>query len=155
MADIELMQVYELGLNLVPTIAEENVATVFGDMKAMLEKHGAVFVSEEYPKMRPLAYTMIKTEAGRNERYNFAYFGWIKYELPRDAALDVKTEVEKNKNVLRSLILKTVRENTLYSNKIPRKEGDKPESKEDIPSIEITPESEAEIDKTIDELVVE
>ena len=155
MNEIELMQVYELGLNLLSTIAEENVAAVFGDIKAVLEKSGAVFISEEYPKMRPLAYTIFKNEAGKNEKFNFAYFGWVKYELPKEATFAVKEEVEKNKNVLRSLIIKTVRENTLYSSKLGKKD-DKPEGKdESVVVAEVAPVSEAELDKTIEELVVE
>jgi ribosomal protein S6 len=156
MQEIELMQVYELGFHIVPTIAEEKVANVFGDIKSLLEKNGAVFISEEYPKMRPLAYTMLKNEAGKNEKFNFAYFGWVKYELPKEATAEVKEKLEKNKEILRFLVIKTVRENTLYGHKIPRKEGDKVEA----PVVGVIPEevaiiSEEEIDKTIEELVVE
>ena len=156
MKEIELMQVYELGFHIVPTIAEEKVANVFGDIKALLEKNGAVFISEEYPKMRALAYTMLKNEAGKNEKFNFAYFGWIKYELPKEAAADVKDVLEKNKDVLRFLVIKTVRENTLYSHKFSKKEGDKADSpKEESPLEEVVLASEEEIDKSIEELVVE
>ena len=156
MQEIELMQVYELGFHIVPTIAEEKVANVFGDIKSLLEKNGAVFISEEYPKMRPLAYTMFKNEAGKNEKFNFAYFGWVKYELSKEAAAEVKEVLEKNKEVLRFLVLKTVRENTLYGHKLGRKDGEKT----DTPVVGVLPEdvviaSEEEIDKTIEELVVE
>jgi ribosomal protein S6 len=156
MQEIELMQVYELGFHIVPTIAEEKVANVFGDIKSLLEKNGAVFISEEYPKMRPLAYTMLKNEAGKNEKFNFAYFGWVKYELPKEATAEVKEKLEKNKEILRFLVIKTVRENTLYGHKIGKKEGEKTET----PVVGVIPEevimaSEEEIDKTIEELVVE
>ena len=156
MQEIELMQVYELGFHIVPTIAEEKVANVFGDIKSLLEKNGAVFISEEYPKMRPLAYTMFKNEAGKNEKFNFAYFGWVKYELSKEVAAEVKEVLEKNKEVLRFLVLKTVRENTLYGHKLSKKEGEKA----DVPVVGAIPEeiiiaSEEEIDKTIEELVVE
>ena len=155
MDEIERLEVYELGLLLVPTIAEENVATVFGDIKSVLEKNGAVFVSEDYPKMRALAYSMTKTEVGKNEKYNFAYFGWVKYELTTDKTEIVKEEIEKNKNILRFLIVKTVRENTLYSHKLNKKEAEKKEEKEGVPAVEVAPISEEELNKTIDELVVE
>ena len=156
MQEIELMQVYELGFHIVPTIAEEKVANVFGDIKALLEKNGAVFISEEYPKMRPLAYTMFKNEAGKNEKFNFSYFGWVKYELPKEATAEVKEKLEKNKEILRFLVIKTVRENTLYGHKLARKDGEKAEA----PVVGVIPEevvmaSDEEIDKTIEELVVE
>ena len=156
MQEIELMQVYELGFHIVPTIAEEKVANVFGDIKSLLEKNGAVFISEEYPKMRPLAYTMFKNEAGKNEKFNFAYFGWVKYELPKEATAEVKEKLEKNKEILRFLVIKTVRENTLYGHKLARKDGEKAEA----PVVGVIPEevvmaSDEEIDKTIEELVVE
>jgi ribosomal protein S6 len=157
MQEIELMQVYELGFHIVPTIAEEKVANVFGDIKSLLEKNGAVFISEEYPKMRPLAYAMLKNEAGKNEKFNFAYFGWVKYELPKEAAAEVKNKLEKNKEILRFLVIKTVRENTLYGHKLPRKDNEKPEAivAADVPVEEIIMATEEEIDKTIEELVVE
>jgi len=156
MQEIELMQVYELGFHIVPTIAEEKVANVFGDMKSVLEKNGAVFISEEYPKMRPLAYTMFKNEAGKNEKFNFAYFGWVKYELSKEAASEVKEKLEKNKEILRFLVIKTVRENTLYGHKLGRKEGEKTDAiTSDIVAEEASIVSEEEIDKTIEELVVE
>jgi hypothetical protein len=99
---------------------------------------------------------MLKNEAGKNEKFNFAYFGWVKYELPKEATAEVKEKLEKNKEILRFLVIKTVRENTLYGHKIPRKEGDKVEA----PVVGVIPEevaiiSEEEIDKTIEELVVE
>jgi ribosomal protein S6 len=156
MQEIELMQVYELGFHIVPTIAEEKVANVFGDIKSLLEKNGAVFISEEYPKMRPLAYTMFKNEAGKNEKFNFSYFGWVKYELSKEATFEVKEKLEKNKEILRFLVIKTVRENTLYGHKLSKKEGEKTET----PVVGVIPEeiaiaSEEEIDKSIEELVVE
>ncbi len=156
MQEIELMQVYELGFHIVPTIAEEKVANVFGDIKSLLEKNGAVFISEEYPKMRPLAYTMLKNEAGKNEKFNFAYFGWVKYELSKEAAAEVKKELESNKEILRFLVLKTIRENTLYGHKLSKKEGEKTETPKDgVNTEEVAIASEEEIDKTIEELVVE
>jgi len=156
MQEIELMQVYELGFHIVPTIAEEKVANVFGDIKSLLEKKGAIFISEEYPKMRPLAYTMFQNEAGKNEKFNFAYFGWVKYELPKEATEEVKEKLEKNKNILRFLVIKTVRENTLYGHKLSKKENDKIETPVDgVISEEVVMASDEEIDKTIEELVVE
>ncbi len=156
MQEIELMQVYELGFHIVPTIAEEKVANVFADIKSLLEKNGAVFISEEYPKMRPLAYTMFKNEAGKNEKFNFAYFGWVKFDLGKEAIVEVKEKLEKNKEILRFLVLKTVRENTLYGHKFSKKEGEKADVvKSDLAPEEAPIASEEEIDKTIEELVVE
>jgi ribosomal protein S6 len=156
MQEIELMQVYELGFHIVPTIAEEKVANVFGDIKSLLEKNGAVFISEEYPKMRPLAYTMFKNEAGKNEKFNFAYFGWVKFDLGKEEIVEVKEKLEKNKEILRFLIIKTVRENTLYGQKLARKEGEKVEAiKDGVLAEEIVMASDEEIDKTIEGLVVE
>jgi ribosomal protein S6 len=156
MQEIELMQVYELGFHIVPTIAEEKVANVFGDIKSLLEKNGAVFISEEYPKMRPLAYTMFKNEAGKNEKFNFAYFGWVKFDLGKEEIAEVKEKLEKNKEILRFLIIKTVRENTLYGQKLARKEGEKVEAiKDGVLAEEIVMASDEEIDKTIEGLVVE
>ena len=143
-------RVYELGLQIVPSVAEENVPTIFSGIKDAIEKAGGAFISEEYPKLRPLAYTMVKSHAGQNTKFSMAYFGWVKFEMESGEIASIKEKVEKDLKILRYILIKTVREDTLQSHKLTQRRErveKKAESSEPI--------SEAELDKTIEGLVVE
>ena len=105
-----------------------------------------------------LAYTFVKKENSKNAKYDSAFFGWVKYEGVGEQAEAIKEVVEANNNVLRYLIVKTIRENIIrggekkvapVADKKPRKTLREDPSKES----EKGEVSEAELDKTIDELV--
>ena len=162
-------QVYEIGFHIVPSVDEANVGKEVDIIKALIEKNGGIFIAEEFPKLIDLAYTIIKGIEGKKERFDTAYFGWIKFEMKTDNIVNVKEEVDHNKNILRYLIIKTVKESTLIPKSISsvkedtvRKEKSvpvsKPETPEKVkPTLEEkkTPVSDAELDKTIEELIVE
>lgn len=148
-----LNRVYELAYLVSPNIAEDKLAEQVSSIKALLEKHGAFVISEEYPKFRQLAYNMVKPMGGKNEKYSNAYFGWVKFEVSVEGALSIKDELKKMSQLVRLLIVKTERETkypakTAFWKDMPKREV-KAEPKTG-PSM-----SEAEIDKTIEELVVE
>ncbi|MBX4210794.1 30S ribosomal protein S6 [Candidatus Parcubacteria bacterium] len=156
MDDIEA-KIYEIGLLIVPTIAEEKVAGEFADIKSIIEKANGVFIAEELPKQRALAYTMVKHIGARNERFDTAYFGWVKYEIVPGAIDDIKKKLESRDTVLRFLIVKTVRENTMSFPKISMRKTEAERTPRKVSTdaaVEKKPGmSEAEIDKTIEELV--
>jgi ribosomal protein S6 len=54
-------KVYELGYLLAPSIAEEQVAGEVQNIKSVLDKFEAITITEDFPKLRPLAYMMAKT----------------------------------------------------------------------------------------------
>lgn len=146
-------KVYELGYILVPTIAEEQVAGEVEPIKALIEKQGGSFISDDFPKLRDLAYTMIKAIGSQKHRHDKGYFGWIKFEIDATETPKLKAALDKNDHILRFMIIETVRENTMITQKMifkptadaPKKEGEEGEPKE--------PVSEEELDKTIDNLV--
>lgn len=105
-------RVYEVSYLLLPSIPEEQVPTHVAEIKKMIEGAGGQFISEEDPKLRHLAYEMIKLVGTRNERYKTAYFGWVKYEAPAQSAIDLKVLFDAKEEILRHLIIKTVREDT-------------------------------------------
>jgi len=150
-------QVYEVGYLIVPAVLQEKIAAEMSVIKDGIGGEGGVFISEDFPKLRQLTYTMRKAVLGRYQKYNTAYFGWVKFEAAPEAIDTIKKVLEKNDNILRFLIIKTVRENTLISPRMLRERSDeerpirKELKKEDIK----TPISEAELDKTIEELIVE
>jgi len=149
----EESNIYELGYLLLPTIALENVSNEVDTLKEALKDLEAHFISDERPKLITLAYEMDKMIDNKRQRFTNAYFGWIKFELERGSLSKFKEALEQNKNILRFLIIKTVRENTLASRRVyvPRRKVLLKKTKEE-PKGEINKE---EVDKKIEELVVE
>lgn len=145
--------VYELGFHFVPTIAEDAVAPEFSNLKSLIEKRGGEFISEDFPKLFTLAYKISKTLKAQKKWYDKSYFGWVKFTLTPEAVIDLKKEVDGIENVLRYMIIKTVKENTLIAPKIVSGRGGAKISKKDK---EVAgPINEVELDKTIEELVTE
>ncbi len=151
------VQVYEIGYLLVSTIPEEKVEGEVASLRETLTKKGAEFIGEETPELRTLAYTMIKKMGTSNRRFDQGYFGWFKFALPKKEIESVKKSFEENKNMLRTLVITTIRENTYLGKKAPvealiSKEEDSAVA--DVPS-DSTPVSTEEIDKSIDDMVKE
>src|SRR3989344_2571441 len=150
--------VYELGYLLVSSILEEGLLSEVGKLKADIEHGGGVFVSEEAPARLHLAYTMERRIEGKKEKFDDAYFGWIKFEMTSNLILALKETLDANRNLLRYMIIKTVKENTRsevrfqVAQRPERKVAvQRPVRKEESKG----PISEAELDRTIEELVVE
>lgn len=151
-------KVYEVGYHIISSVSEENIPSEVEKIKGYLAKEKAVIISEEMPKLRPLAYSIKKAMGGAYKVYDKAYFGFIKFALGEDA--DVRTidsAMKNNESVLRYIVIKTVRENTMYSPKITvfsdKEAKIKTNFKEDKKA-----EKQAtveEIDKSIDALVAE
>jgi ribosomal protein S6 len=150
------LKVYEVGYLLVPTIPEEHLASEVETIKSVIEKYEGAFITEDFPKLRQLAYTMRKASSGQNLKFDKAYFGWIKFEISPAAIPVLQKDLEKNGNFLRIMIIATVRENTLYTQKnifrptLPTDATDPTHTTEEKPKM-----TEEEIDKTIEKLVVE
>ena len=151
--------VYELGYHLLPTLSDEEVLKEAQSFKTLVEKSGGSLVGDEAPKQMALAYTMVKKQEGKNAKFDTSFFGWIKFEINAEDVLSIKEEVDQNKNVLRFLIIKTVREYVPIQHKElfkePEPEAPKPISKPEMveKKSEGKPISDEELDKTIEELV--
>ena len=145
---------YELAYLISPNVPEDKVAEVVSRIKAALEKQGVFILSDEFPKFRQLSYTLVKPLGGKNEKYTSAYLGWVKFEAAASTLEAIKTEIEGETQLIRFLIVKTEKEGK-FSNKpafwrkdAPKREAPKAEAK--VPSM-----TEAEMDKTIEALIVE
>jgi len=112
-------QVYEIGYLLVSSIPEEKVAGEVDTLKEILTKKGAEFIGEEAPELRTLAYTMVKKIGPTNHRFDKGYFGWFKFELSAKEIESIKKTFELNPNMLRMLVLNTIKENTYLGKKSP------------------------------------
>lgn len=145
--------IYEIGYHLVPTLSEDEVALRVGDIQKLISQNDGSVISEEFPAMMDLAYTMKKMIAGKWEKYDQAYFGWIKFETTSLNAQAINEELRTFDFVLRFILVKTVRENTISA----RPAALKKEAPEVVaaPEAEKGPISEVEVDKAIDELVKE
>ena len=147
-------RVYELGYLLVPTIAEEDVSVVFGNLKELISSLGGVFISDEMPKLMPLAYRMVKVVANVRNKFNTAYFGWIKFTMDGDKVTELKKKLDLDLNVIRFLILKTVKENTIASKRFVRGDVYRKARTEKTENDSLaTPINKEEIDKEIDALI--
>ncbi len=150
-------KIYEIGYHLISSIAEENVAKEIEKIKEYLSKEKATIISEEDAVLRPLAYSIKKGFGGVYKTYDKAYFGFIKFELPEESQIEeINKKMKANDNVLRFLLIKTVRENTMYSPRInvfaDKDTKIKTITKSEKDSIE-APATVEEMDKSIDALV--
>ena len=128
---------------------------------SLVEKHGGVILAEAFPKSVPLSYPISKSEGVKNQTYESAYFGWIKFETQRESADNLKKVLQEHEQLLRSLLVKTVRESTLAPKRIPLREVERaaarsaPIIKKPIKKLKKPIISDEELDKTIEKLVAE
>ena len=147
------LSVYEVGYLMVPTIAEENLGEEVTSFKDMFIEKGAVFISDEYPKLIELAYEMTRSILNKKQKFSYGYFGWVKFECSTSVAKVIKDLLDKNEKLVRYLMIKTARENTM-SVKRPygKQDGSKRRSVRKTEEVEVI--NEETIDKEIDALVV-
>ena len=110
-------RIYELGYHLVPTLAEEQIPGASGAVRGMIERISKDIIAEELPVFIDLAYTIVKTIEHKNKRFDESYFGWIKFEGSPAGIAELEEALKKDDNVLRYLIVKTIRENTFIAKK--------------------------------------
>ncbi len=159
------MQVYEVGFHVVPALSAAAVAEKAAEFRSLIEKNNGTVISEGAPKNQPLAYTLYKDVGSVRSKYDSAHFGWVKFEAPTTTIAAIKDAMDKDEVVIRHIIIKTVRENTLYTQKTAtahKSESDIEENKSDEKKAEekpvlatTAPLSLDEIDKTIDKMVTE
>ena len=167
------LSVYEIGYLIIPSVPEEKVPSETETITKIITSTGAKMVADEAPHRTKLAYEMRKKNvSGSYEKYNEAYFGWIKFEVGSDIIETIKKAVEIHPTVLRMLLTTTVRENTYLGKRAPaiaaeiamKKDimNDKVEDasisveKRGTPSkVVVEHASIEEMDKSIDEMVKE
>lgn len=107
--------VYEIGYHVLPIVAESDVESVIDRLRKMIEKAGGSFVAEGAPQKMALAFPMAVWNNGTWTKYNDSYFGWLKFEVSSDNIGDIDRACKADKDILRYLILTTVREDTRAS----------------------------------------
>lgn len=156
--------IYEVSYLLLPSLTLEQVkqAMALGDVfTGTLTSMGGTIISGEEPVLIDLAYPMTKVVGTTRHKCTSGYFGWVKFELLKEGIAAVKKALDSNDEVLRYLIIKTVRENTLLNGKMMLKKEVKPQEPStteevgsDMDTTEVVAEVPADLDKTIDDLVI-
>ena len=141
-------EIYELGYHIVSSVAESDLPQEVNAIKSFIEEKGGIIISDEFPKIKPLFYTMYKAVNGAKKHYNSAYFGWIKFEINSDNIPAVEKVFKNDNDVIRFLLISTVRENTLSASA--HRTGGRTAARAEKSAM-----SEEEIEKTVEALVAE
>lgn len=110
-------RVYELGYHILPTVDEGNINDERDALVAIITKFKGIVISEQTPELIDLAYDMDKIITNKRNIFSQAYFGWIKFDLAPESIIALTAQVEVQESMLRFLVIKTVRENTIISEK--------------------------------------
>ena len=145
-------RVYELAYLLVGTMPEENVAAKVGVIKDLVESKGAVSISEEFPRLMTLGYEMSRSISNKKTWFSDAYFGWMKFEMDPAMTEEVSVILKRDEDVLRFLMIKTVRENTIAGKRAMGTGMKRPVRKSE--NAEETPIDEVQMEKKLEELAV-
>ena len=155
----EGMKVYEVGYLLLPGIEESKVQEESSKIRDIIEKNNGMFLSEGAAEMRTLTYPMSKAISGKKQKFNNAYFGWIKFEGNAETAVAVKNDLDKFDNILRYILIITVKENAVMPGKSGKFSFDKKKTEKEVKEEKEEKEEsgidEKKLDESIDELVIE
>lgn len=142
--ETDMQTVYEIGFHLVPRLTEDEVPSHVDEIKSVLDKAGAEIISEEFPTLIDLAYAISTTVSGQKEEFDTAYFGWIKFEADPAVIDDTDSAVREMQNVLRFIIVKTLREDTVIRSS---EEETGEETGEDAETKDVTADTDLEDNK--------
>lgn len=112
-------RIYEVGYHVLPTVAEDQVEKVVGEIRASIEKASGSFIAEGAPAMTKLSYPMDMREGDKIVSYDRAYFGWIKFEAPVAVVAALDEVLKAHGQIVRHIIFQTVREETRARMKAP------------------------------------
>ncbi len=98
--------VYELGYHLVPSLGEDDLALRVTELQKAITALGGSVISEGQPQSTTLAYQMRKMRNGRWDKYDTALFGWVRFEAPASAVVELKETLEHDEYLIRHLLIK-------------------------------------------------
>lgn len=114
------LSVYEIGYLIADSIPEEGVPAEADKIKKIISDAGSEIIAEDLPHKERLAYTIRrKTVGGTYEKYDSAYFGWVKFEVSSSKIDAIKKSIEPMPSVVRMILITTVRENTYLGKRAP------------------------------------
>ena len=148
-------KVYEVGFHILPNVAEDDLGVRVTAIRDIIESNGGRMIADEFPKHMELSYPMVKIASNKRATYNSSYFGWMKFDADPKGIKAVEIALKADEFVLRFILVKTVRENTMAPKKaLMAKRGEEvdrvlPVKVEEKPAL-----TEEELDKTIEDLVI-
>jgi len=152
----ENQKTYELGYFLVSTIPEEKVGEEVSGVISVLESNGHI-ISSGMPEKKELEYEMSKIIANKKTTFSSGYFGFVIFQTEAEGLTNIKTELEKNDNILRFIIINRSKSSLIVEKKrTPIKPRAMTGSDKKVSSIKPKDVKidEEELDKTIEELIV-
>jgi ribosomal protein S6 len=153
-----LSRVYEAGYHISPLIKEEDIEKIVAEIRGIVEKGGGSFIAEGAPVLMKLAYDIEGMAEGKKHFFDRGYFGWLKFESSSETADMLREMLEKHAAIFRSMVFRTVREETRARLKAPQlrevKRGDTPKAAPRKVE-ESVPVSEVDIDKAIETLTLD
>lgn len=159
-SDTEVVsRIYEAGYHVIPTVSEDQVEKIVGEMRAIIEKAGGSFIAEGAPALTKLAYEMDAREGDKHVSHDRAYFGWLKFESPVEGVHLLDAALKTNQSILRHIVFQTVREETRARMKAPtlrevkRTDTIKPTARREEQAA--GPVSEEELEKALQDITKE
>lgn len=110
-------KVYEVSALFVPQLSEAELSQGVESLKTKLASLESEIISEGAPVHIKLAYTVEKHINNKIRRADYAHFYWVKFAtLPENVkALEAFLKLEMGETIVRYLLVKTVRENTVLT----------------------------------------
>lgn len=158
-ADERVSRIYEAGYHILPTVAEDQVEKVVGEIRSLIERSGGSFIAEGAPVLTKLAYDMEIRVGDAYQSHDRGYFGWLKFEASVDVARSLDEALKTNTSILRHIVFKTVREETRARMKAPTlrevKRTDTIKSTVRREEAAAAPVSEADLEKALQDITEE
>ncbi len=143
-------KVYEVGFHIVPTMTEDALAEEVAKIRSAIGAVNGTIIADGAAKKMDLAYTIAKVAQNKRTNYSVSYFGWFKFESEPKGAKEVASVLKADDNIIRFLLVKTVREDTMAPRKLFIKKKE-----EEVAEAEEVVISEEEIDASIDKLIAD
>jgi ribosomal protein S6 len=141
-------KVYEVSALFAPELDSAGLSQEVESLKNKLTSLEAEIISSGGPTHIRLAYTVEKHVNNKIRRADFAHFYWVKFAVEPAAIKAVESyfKLELNEKVLRYLLVKTVRENTVLTELTETKVSDikNEELIDEVLASDLKKESEAE-----------
>ena len=159
------LKVYEIGYVLISSVPKDKVGEIAEFLKKVLIDKSASILAMESPELLPLSYAIKKKIGSSNHSFDQGYFGWFKFEIGSNEIESIKKAFEIHPNVLRTLLIITIKENTYLGKKMARILSNE-SAEESVVTETLFPQSEKikeppvkssieDMDKSIDEMVKE
>src|SRR5690606_2480762 len=108
-------RIYELGYLIMSSVDEGDLGNERDALVAHITQSKGIIIDEAQPVLIDLAYDMDKLINNKKHTFSQAYFGWVKFDMAPSDVEAFTDAVELTPSVLRSIVVKTVRDNTLTS----------------------------------------